>query len=256
MVRGKSPAVGAVGAGGASVSISLSQLDKVLNGVELWRIGRWMEDGMRATLQAAVYTLGKEAAAAGAPSAATKAAHEAVLASVTARLIHDAKVRGAEIMHTILAAVIMDPIAKELTPSLQAPLSPIKSLVPEDLAPLMDVDGMVEDVMNDTLSSAVDPTILPATARALAPLDASAFGGVPIQDFTASWAGGAKPAGAAAGAGAGAGRAPSPEPAPASGPGAMPAAVHEPVEAAVPPPAPKEDAVEASAPGAEVNAFA
>jgi len=216
-----------------------------------------MEDGMRETLQAAAYTLGKEAAAAGAPSAATKAAHEAVLASVTARLIHDAKVRGAEIMHTILAAVIMDPIAKELTPSLQAPLSPIKSLVPEDLAPLMDVDGMVEDVMNDTLSSAVDPTILPATARALAPLDASAFGGVPIQDFTASWTdGAAAAAGAGAGAGAGSARAPSPDPAPASGPGAMPASAPEPVEAVAPPPAPKEEAVEASAPGAEVNAFA
>jgi hypothetical protein len=54
---------------------------------------------------------------------------------------------------------------------LQDALTPIKALVPDLLKDFVDIDGTLEDIIENAISSVVDASLIPAATTSLADLD-------------------------------------------------------------------------------------
>jgi hypothetical protein len=84
----------------------------------------------------------------------------------------------------------------------QDALTPLKEAIPEALSAFLDVDGLVEEVLEDAVTAALNTFVIPGVATAFSALHSLAAAAHAVPDFTSTLAG--KITVAAAGAAAGA----------------------------------------------------
>lgn len=104
--------VASAAAAGVSLTVPLETLTGLLDGVELWQIGRDFEEGVRSLARWAIYTVGELAAAPGATRAGA-------IATTVAQFIHDAEIRGYKLVHNVFSNVVLTPLHREVTPTIK-----------------------------------------------------------------------------------------------------------------------------------------
>jgi hypothetical protein len=150
---------------GISFSIPLESILELLGGVDLWQLSRDLEDGIRTLSARAAFTYGTLV------EESPTSDKQQLLAKVVSLYIHDAKIMAYQEIHKVFSDILMTPINKDVTPTIQDALTPIKALVPDLLKDFVDIDGTLEDIIENAISSVVDASLIPAATTSLADLD-------------------------------------------------------------------------------------
>jgi hypothetical protein len=98
---------------GISFSIPLESILELLGGVDLWQLSRDLEDGIRTLSARAAFTYGTLV------EESPTSDKQQLLAKVVSLYIHDAKIMAYQEIHKVFSDILMTPINKDVTPTIQ-----------------------------------------------------------------------------------------------------------------------------------------
>lgn len=121
---------------------------------DAWDVDRHMWDRTVELMRKAAHTFQAVDLRSGAP------APEAYQRT-TEKLTHDCKLATTNSICFIVCGAIMEPFKKEVVPLVQEQVAPLKDTIPEALQEFIDIDGIVERVLSNTVQSEVEAVIIP-----------------------------------------------------------------------------------------------
>lgn len=169
------------GASFGRLSLTLSEIVSLLNNATPRTLEMLVEEACEEVLQAAVHTLKTRIS----EDAASFSQRAEIFKVVTADLIHDCQLYSLLAMRKLYKPTLMEPINKDVMPTLNAVLEPLADVVPDALKDFLDVQEFAQDLVDSTFSDIVDQMCLPDVRSAFDGFQGLGPEGVEIPAFRA-----------------------------------------------------------------------
>ena len=146
----------------------IAEITALLSDVRPWRIEDRFERGVRNLTQRAIYTFVVDIQD-------QPENEQAVLVGVMEKFIHDAKLAVRDVLRDVLFEIIGTPFRREVDPQISEAIKPIESIVdqiPEPVKGIMDLKGMIDEIIENVLYGCIDAALTPHSEPMLGKLDA------------------------------------------------------------------------------------